>query len=659
MSNDRNWASVQRTSKAKGSPWYPMPKAFREVVSQAANAVLLETALPDRNSEKSFLFIDPVETLVAWNRDDLNALLRAVDSRISEGYFVAGYFAYECGEEFAGPSKISSESPVLNRPLVWLGVYRPPIQFDHRSGSFDGSLPASPLQGDGAFSEPVLTVDGLQISKSSYESKIARIHEYLAAGDTYQVNFTDRFLGSLNAHPLTVYNSLLEKQPVPFAAYVNAPQGAILSFSPELFYRTAEDRITVRPMKGTWARGLNLELDLVAEEELRSDEKNRSEHVMIVDLLRNDIGKICEMGSVRVERFLDVERYATLLQMTSTVTGQLNRDLTPTEIFRNLFPSGSITGAPKRRTMEIIRELETGPRGVYTGAIGYFGPGGTSCFNVAIRTLSIAGEQFSMGVGGGITAGSQAEEEYRECEMKAAFLTKKEDRFRLIETMRCAGGIDLLHRHLMRLANSAEYFGIEYDADALREELGVVVRNAADRDARIRLLLSQDGTWRITASPLETTQWQGRILLAGERSQAHDVYLQHKTTHRIFYDQYLVRAQQDGFDEVLFLNEASQVTEGAISSVFFKIDGTWRTPALSCGVLPGVKRADLLESLGDVRETIVSLADLAQATEIWMCNAVRGGRVVKLIVDENGVTVWDTRDAETTHPVGGPQSLGV
>jgi para-aminobenzoate synthetase/4-amino-4-deoxychorismate lyase len=414
------------TSMRNDSQWHPLPEDFRRIASKVETAILLETALQDRGGERSLLFLDPVQTIVAHHREDLDAALAAIDSYSSAGYFVAGYFGYECGEAFLGFSADDVGKPTQAFPMAWLGVYPTPVQFEHRSGTVYGSLPSCPPAGDSILPDEVVRLDGLRISKEIYESKIACIHEYLKAGDTYQVNFTDRIDGALEVEPLTAYNTLLKRQPVPFAAFLNLRPGPILSFSPELFYRIAEGRITVRPMKGTWPRGSTPELDRKAEQELRNDEKNRSEHVMIVDLMRNDIGKVCEMGTVRVESIFDVERYATLLQMTATVSGQIRGELTPTTIFRNLFPSGSITGAPKHRTMEIIRELEAEPRGVYTGSIGYFAPDGTACFNVAIRTLSLMGERFVMGVGGGITVGSLAEEEFRECEMKAAFLTGAE-----------------------------------------------------------------------------------------------------------------------------------------------------------------------------------------------------------------------------------------
>ena len=620
--------------------WHPLPIEYRRIASEADRAVLLETARPDSLNERSLLFVNPVRELVAESMDDLDGLLREVDSYLLAGYFVAGFFAYECGEQFLGLAADSSRQRNLDHPLAWLGVYQDPILFDHRTGIACGGPPVTGMVERAYSSNPCLKNESLRIARRDYESKIARVHEYLLAGHTYQVNFTDKVYGTVDANPLEVYNTLLSRQPVSFAAYVNRQNGPILSFSPELFYRTSNGHVTVRPMKGTWARGLNIEEDREAARALRDDEKNRAEHITIVDLLRNDVGSICEPGSVRVDRLLEVEHYATLLQMTSTVSGRLCSCVSPSQVFRHLFPSGSITGAPKRRTMEIIRELEFGPRGIYTGAIGYFGPGGEACFNVAIRTLDIKGNRFSMGVGGGITADSCASEEFKECEMKAHFLDKQDSPFSLIETMRCAGGIALLSRHLKRLADSAAYFGIPYDEDLLRQDIEAAVDRAGNQESRIRLEVDRNGKWQITCSPLDASPWCGKILLADARTSSTDVFLRHKTTNRGFYDRQRSRAIRAGFDEVIFLNERSQLTEGSVSNVFLEVEGRWVTPALSSGVLAGVQRAAILAEHPDFYEESVDLKLLCKATAIRICNALRGLRAVKIVQREDGSILW-------------------
>jgi para-aminobenzoate synthetase / 4-amino-4-deoxychorismate lyase len=637
---DATPTSVNGTHHLVSSTWQPLPRIFRTFAARDRRAVLLETAKECGPGDTSLLFLDPVEELVAWTREDLDKVLSQIDRHTVEGKFVAGFFHYECGEHFVGLPSKKPAGEHQDEPLAWLGVFSMAVEFQHHGGVIRGHLPVDQVAVEIANQSPIITADGLEISKEEYGGKLSRIREYLNAGHTYQVNFTDRIRGDVNAEPLAIYETLLQQQPVPFAAYLNRPSGAILSFSPELFYRVSKGAITVRPMKGTWPRGLNTAGDSDAARQLQHDEKNRSEHVMIVDLLRNDLGRLCEYGTVRVDDLFHVERYRTLLQMTSSISGVLRAALKPSEIFRTLFPSGSITGAPKRRTMEIITELERSPRGIYTGAIGYFGPHGEACFNVAIRTLRLQCRKLTLGVGGGIVADSQVEEEYEECRIKGAFLTRRRPSFFLIETMRCENGILLVASHLERLADSADYFGIRYDRSRLIAELQEAAACCGSVVSRIRLLLNQDGDWTISATPLESRTWNGRIRLAAERTQSKDMYLHHKTTNRSFYDQHLAAARQDGFDEVLFLNESSQLTEGAISNFFFLIDGRWLTPMLHCGVLPGIERALLLKNLNGAEECELSREDLIRTDQIFACNALQGARFVHSIETADGVSVW-------------------
>ena len=593
--------------------------------------MLLETAKEDSSNNFSRLFLNPVDELIAQTPDDLDELLVQVDNHTAEGKFVAGYFNYECGEHFVGLTQRKQQAGNNVQPLAWLGIYAGMIEFDHATGIIREDLPAIQSASDITDPPPVISTNGLDISRHDYDARITRIHEYLQAGHTYQVNFTDRIYGSSDAEPLAIYAALLHQQPVPFAAYINTPSRAILSFSPEMFYRVSQGKITARPMKGTWPRGVNTASDCEAARLLQNDEKNRSEHVMIVDLLRNDLGRLCEYGTVRVGNLFSVERYSTLLQMTSSISGTLREGQKPSHIFRTLFPSGSITGAPKRRTMEIIRELERTPRCIYTGAIGYFGPHGESCFNVAIRTLELENKQFTFGVGGGITAGSAAQQEYDECRIKGAFLTRTRPRFSLIETMRCESGISLLDLHMKRLADSADYFDIRYDATQLKAALASSAAECGNIISRVRMELDESGSWKIRTTPLEATPWNGRILLAAERTDSRDVFLHHKTTNRNFYERHLVAARDGGFDEVLFLNEAGQITEGTISNFYFRIKGRWLTPKLNCGVLPGVRRAFLLQNLHAAEECELTMEDLLKADRVFACNALHGERPVHSI----------------------------
>lgn len=290
--------------------------------------------------------------------------------------------------------------------------------------------------------------------------------------------------------------------------------------------------------------------------------------------------------------------------------------------------------------MEIIRELEHRPRGIYTGAIGYFGPASEACFNVAIRTLILEDGQLTLGVGGGITADSVARQEYEECLLKGTFLTRRRPRFSLIETMRCVNGIKLLSLHMERLADSADYFGIRYNSAALLDEITEAVRRCGDRTSRLRLELTEEGSWSISTDPLEEVVWNGRIVIATERIDSKDVFQHHKTTNRKFYDRQLNSARQAGFDEVLFLNESAQLTEGAVSNFFFRVDGKWLTPGCSCGLLPGILRASILQNCDEAIEYELGLADLQKADAIFCCNVLRGVRAVHTLHNADGSIVW-------------------
>ncbi|MEO6909560.1 MAG: chorismate-binding protein, partial [Edaphobacter sp.] len=365
---------------------------------------------------------------------------------------------------------------------------------------------------------------------------------------------------------------------------------------------------------------------------LQNDPKNHCDHVMIVDLLRNDIGRICTMGSVQVDNIFSVEQYQTLLQMTSTVSGTLRPGLTYYDIFKGMFPSGSITGAPKIRTMQIIHELEEAPRGIYTGSIGYMAPDGSSTFNVAIRTLDLHEDRADMGVGGGIVADSNAHEEYRECLLKAEFLVRARRDFELIETMLWDCGFRLLSLHLDRMEASASYFSFPFDRAAVSARL--VEKSALFETGdlyRVRLLLDEAGEVTVSyAKHAPDTAAAGRIRISPERTSSGDVFLRHKTTRRELYESEFARCRAEGFDDVIFLNEQGEVTEGAISNIFVRRADKLLTPPLSSGVLPGVFRRHLLETDERAREAVLMVQDLESADTIYLCNSLRGLREVKL-----------------------------
>lgn len=612
--------------------WTGLPDNARAAAAAHAGSILLETSRFDPCNQRSYLFLHPLGVIAAHALDEIPQLFSEIEAALDAGFHVAGFFSYECGYYFefqraAGGKLIACAGATAGElPLAWFGVYNRPFVFSHAQGSFEGPEPES-IPGLQPTPDTGRIVDraAFDIAQEEYRACILKIKEYIRAGDTYQVNFTGRVSFQTQTAPSAVYATLSRQQPVAYSAFLNVAGHHILSFSPELFFRVDKGRIVTRPMKGTMPRGLDAMEDEQAALRLQNDEKNRAEHVMIVDLERNDLGRICAVGSVVVEDIFTIERYQTLLQMTSTIAGVLRPGTGYYDIFRSIFPCGSITGAPKHRTMEIIRELEQRPRGVYTGAIGYISPSGDSVFNVAIRTLVMKNGAASMGVGGGIVADSDPLDEYQECLLKAAFLTRERPRFQLIETILWERDFYLLGLHLDRLEASAKFFNFGFDRAAVLSrlrELSNAFQN--DRRYRVRLLLQENGDTTLASSDFRRESFTGRIRLSPEHTSSTDVFFRHKTTRRDLYDRELAAARTDGCDEVLFTNERNEVTEGAVSNLFIERSGKLLTPPLACGVLPGVFRRHLLETHVNAEEQVITLDDLKTADAVYLCNSVRG-----------------------------------
>ena len=478
------------------------------------------------------------------------------------------------------------------------------------------------------------------LSAQEFVQAVDKIHRYIEAGDTYQVNFTFPLRFNFTGDPVALYSALRKRQPVPYGALIALPDGSsVLSLSPELFVSHAQGKLTCRPMKGTAAASDDHALNAQHAQALREDEKERAENLMIVDLLRNDLGRIARTGSVRVPDLFSVERFGAVLQMTSTIVADARADITLSDVFEALYPCGSITGAPKRRSMQILHELERWPRHLYTGGIGWFDPPeadrplGDFMLSVPIRTLLLEApdqhnhRQGEMGIGAGIVYDSNAESEYQECLLKARFLTGLQSTFSLFETMRAtARGCELLDRHLERIASSAQTFGFSLDlTEARRRVAAECAEISDDQDYRLRLSLNANGEIKLTKAPVEPLQQPTRVLLSTIAMQSDDLLLAHKTTLRHVYDAGWKKAEAVGAFDTLFFNERGELTEGGRSNVFVKINGQWMTPPLSAGVLPGVMRARLLE--GDnwnAIEHTISRADLKNAEAVCVCNALRG-----------------------------------
>ncbi len=467
--------------------------------------------------------------------------------------------------------------------------------------------------------------------RAAYLAQFERVKAYIAAGDVYQVNLTFKYRFHCVGDPVALYGDLRRRQRVGHGALIAAEDFTVLSFSPELFLRCRDGAAEMRPMKGTMARGRTPSEDAAQAALLRTDAKSQAENLMILDLMRNDLGRVAETGSVAVTDMFTVETYRTLHQMTSGVRARLRPGIGTEALLRQVFPCGSVTGAPKIRAMEIIRALEDAPRGVYTGSIGVLAPDGAVDLNVAIRTLFIAGDGAGeMGVGSGIVHDSDGSAEYEECLLKAAFLTAADAPFALIETMRWERGADywLLDAHLARLAASAGYFGYPCDEAALRAALA---ERAAAFEAplqRVRLTLDEDGRFEVTAAAIGPTAADAvlRCVIAPERTSSADRFLYHKTTRRRFYDGMRERmAAETGCDEVLFLNERSELTEGSFTNLFVERDGRLLTPPVACGLLDGtLRRALLADPARRIEERILYPEDLAAADGVYLGNSVRG-----------------------------------
>jgi para-aminobenzoate synthetase/4-amino-4-deoxychorismate lyase len=647
---------------------YPLPAEVYALVEHTPGTVLLEGGKPNYSegidrpgNGKAWtrLFTGPERVCTAWQAVEIPALFAVIESAVASGRSAAGFFSYECGNCFEPKAAMSPSRE--GQPLAWFGIYERSYAFDHDTGTFAEGEPLelARFRGDGIGDEnetrepepePEITAE-FALSEVEYARRIAAIHELIRAGDVYQLNFTAplhvEMPGSAAAH----YARLRARQPVDYGAFLHWHAGRhILSFSPELFFRIENDgpirRIVTRPMKGTARRGRTTREDLEIAEWLRNDPKNRSENVMIVDLLRNDLGRVAKTGSVRAERLFDVERYATLWQMTSTVSAELLPEVGYHEIFRALFPSGSVTGAPKVRAMQLLAELEDAPRGVYTGAIGFFSPQQT-VFNVAIRTLEFEDGRGTMGAGSGIVIDSDPADEYRECLLKASFLTgpayrtteprvQQPEKMFLIETMLWNGAYPFIELHLDRLTDSAEYFGFACDRAAVRTALEQHAQQFAESAPRkVRLLMiDPDGTVGIGSEPLPPNpdpNRVARVYVSPHCTDPANPTLYHKTTQRpVLYVLEYLKAQRGGLDDVLFLNLRGEVTEGAISNVFVEKDGRWTTPPIECGLLAGVFRRHLLATRPEIEERVLFLNDLREADGVYIANAVRGLRRVTI-----------------------------
>lgn len=582
--------------------------------------VLLETTKPEPGNRFSYLFVDPLY-MMKLHPASINSFRdfwQHIES-LTQKYYVAGYTPYETGYiimDLPFPSQKPAEFESV------FGVYSKPYVFDHLAGKFEGAVPPMSRRKVGDYEISNISI---QTPRDRYIAAVECIRDHIAEGNTYQVNYTTRLDFTFSGSPIALYNSLRSAQPTGYSALMKYGEKWILSLSPELFFRIDGAVITSKPMKGTMQRGRTNAEDAAFAHKLQHDEKNRAENLIIVDLLRNDIGRIAETGSVKVPELLTVEKYRSVLQMTSTITGKLRRSVQLPDILEALFPCGSVTGAPKHRTMQIIQELEDSPRGVYTGAIGMINPGGDAVFNVPIRTIEIQGDRGSMGIGSGIVWNSDPGEEYEECLLKAQFLTTRHKPVELIESLRYERGYRRLDMHLNRLLDSAHYFDIQAKRDTIINALHRI-ENKLDKNSiyKVRITLTEDGGIDIDFEAIPAVIEQPvRLKICDTSSDSNDRFLFHKTNRRELYETEYRRAQEEGYFDVIFQNERGQITEGAITNLYIKKNDMLLTPPVECGLLNGVYRQVLLQK-GKVKENVITIEDLHRAMDIYISNSVRG-----------------------------------
>jgi para-aminobenzoate synthetase/4-amino-4-deoxychorismate lyase len=609
----------------------------------------------ERSGDDVLILSDPCRVLVAQTAGEVPTLLDEIAAEQARGRCVAGYVAYEAGAAFG--LTVKTKDPL---PLAWMAAY--PGESARRLSGYERDCLLGTVDPAWAARLSAAIQPELSVSREEFVRAIGSIRELIAAGDTYQVNYTVRARFDLDIDPTLYFLALVLRQPVPYAAFFDLGETQILSLSPELFLRRHGTYVESMPMKGTRPRADDPAEDAAFARELIRSEKDRAENLMIVDMVRNDLGRVSRAGSIRVPALFAVEPYRTVWQMTSTVTGKVRRGATVSEIMAATFPGASITGAPKHHTMEIIARLETEPRGAYTGTVGLFLPGGDFTCNLAIRTLVHERGSFRLGVGAGIVWDSDPDEEYQETLTKATFaLPRTGSRWEplpiservhagsiglfetiLLDAGAVAAGADgevpgqgaaegvapliryrYLHEHLERMAASAVLLGLSFDRTAAQRELAELAGGTSE-SLVVRLELDLQGKLRLTTRPIpERVSAPVTLMVSPFRTDPHDPLLAHKTTARHLYDSERERAQAIGCQEALFLNSLGHITEGAITNLFARFGESWVTPPVEDGLLPGVWRADFLRRKS-AEERSLGLDELLLADEIVVGNSVRG-----------------------------------
>ena len=548
------------------------------------------------------LFTKPIKELKTRNLDQVEALLREVEAYQEQGFYAVGYVSYEAAPAFEKKFAVHP-APLMGEYLLYFTIHEEveTLPFPEDYEAVD--LPANWKE---------------EVEAPAYQEAIETIHHHIRQGDTYQVNYTVQLSQELESDPLAIYNRLVVEQKAHYNAFIQHDDVSILSISPELFFEQDDRLLTTRPMKGTTRRGLTNQEDLQEAAWLKADPKNRAENMMIVDLLRNDMNRISEIGSEQVTHLCQVEQYSTVWQMTSTIESRLRPEVDLVQAFQALFPCGSITGAPKISTMEIIQNTELAPRGVYCGTIGILLPKGKRIFNVAIRTLQMQGTKAIYGVGGGITWDSKWEGEYQETKQKSAVLYRQEPRFELLTTGRIhQGELTFLEQHLTRLREASRYFAYPFNEPKLLNKLQEQLAHVdPSLDYRCRIALQRNGTIQLTIT--ELTDLPASYLQAQLTEQKLDL----ATPFTYFKTSQRDHLSQSEHEQIFHLPDGT-LLETTIGNLVLEIEGQLYTPPAHLPLLDGIYRRHLLETQ-QVEEKLLTLNDLIDADRIYACNALRG-----------------------------------
>lgn len=604
---------------------YKLSELINKVICGKAKALLYTSSYFDENA-KSFLLKNVEEIICVNNKKELDYKFNSVDDKIKNNKIVLSLINYEAG--YLLEDKFST----------YLNSKKPLMKFLTFHSNEVNEIDSSQILFDNFEQDFSISSFQLNETESDYVKKIDRIKNYIKEGDTYQVNYTVKANFNFSGSLINFIQNLIFNQSTQYSAIINDEEKLVISISPELFFSVQDNIIKSRPMKGTIKRGINLENDIEQKDLLKQSIKDRAENVMIVDLLRNDIGKLAKFNSVKVDSIYDIEKYETIYQLTSKISAELN-EVNYSEIIKNLFPCGSITGAPKIRTMEIIHELENSERGIYTGAIGLI-KNNKSTFNVAIRTIILDKmNKGEIGLGSGIVWDSDGLQEYSEVNLKSNFLVKTDKYFELFETMLFENGkIFLIDEHIERLKNAANYFLFKINTAKIITKIIDAV-NALDlnKNYKIKLMLRKDGHTEINISE-EISFQSNKIVISGNKINAKNRFQYFKTTNRELYNKELELFRKDNYFDVIYFNDENLLAEGAITNIFLFINDIWHTPSIKSGILNGVYRDYFIKNNNCI-ETEINKNDLLKSQKIILTNSVKKEVTIEEIF-ENEKLIW-------------------